>query len=114
MTTDVGTARLNPLAHTSFDVRLDGRPLGITELDDLVDVRVQRGVRTVGRASLTFVDRGYRLVTSRLAIGQDVEMRVDGTVLVSPARPAIRPSGRPGAQLAEAARLLDDLDGGLS
>ncbi|MCC2315947.1 phage baseplate assembly protein V [Cellulomonas xiejunii] len=81
MTTDVGTARLNPLAHTSFDVRLGGRPLGVTELDDLVDVRVQRGVRTVGRASLTFVDRGYRLVTSRLAIGQDVEVRVDGTSL---------------------------------
>ena len=81
MSTDVGTARLNPLAHTSFDVRLGGRPLGVTELDDLVDVRVQRGVRTVGRASLTFVDRGYRLVTSRLAIGQDVEVRVDGTAL---------------------------------
>ncbi|MCC2336479.1 phage baseplate assembly protein V [Cellulomonas wangsupingiae] len=81
MSTDVGTARLNPLAHTSFDVRLGGRPLGITELDDLVDVRVQRGVRTVGRASLTFVDRGYALVTSRLAIGQDVEVCVDGTSL---------------------------------
>ncbi|MBO3094619.1 phage baseplate assembly protein V [Cellulomonas dongxiuzhuiae] len=81
MSTDLGTARLNPLAHTSFDVRLGGRALGITELADLLDVRVQRGVRTVGRASLTFVDRGYALVTSRLAIGQDVEVRADGTSL---------------------------------
>ncbi len=36
-------------------------------------------------------------------------LRVDGTVLVSPARPVSRTGQPPGAQLAEAARLLDEL-----
>ena len=37
-------------------------------------------------------------------------LRVDGTVLVAPARPAYRPrpSGPPGEELARAAQLLDE------
>lgn len=81
MTLDVGTERLNPLSHTSFEVLVDGRSLSAGELADLLDVRVQRGVRTVGRAQLVFADRAFALVTSRLAIGAAVVVRAGGTDL---------------------------------
>ncbi|WP_309133545.1 phage baseplate assembly protein V [Cellulomonas sp.] len=81
MSTDVGTQRLDPLAHTSFVVRVDGDELGVTELADLLDVRVQRGVRTVGRAQLTFADRGYALVRGRFAIGMPVTVGVERTTV---------------------------------
>src|SRR5690606_4889364 len=55
-------------------VKIDGKELGIDELHDLLEVRVDLGVRTIGRASITFADRESNLVRARLELGKQVEI----------------------------------------
>ena len=57
-------------------VAVNGSPLGAPATAMLVELRTDRGVRTVGRCTLRFADPSYELAESgKLAIGASVDVR---------------------------------------
>lgn len=61
------------LLRTSLVVKADGSPLAVKWEERLLELRVQLGLRSIGRATLTFADPGYELVEAgTFAIGTAV------------------------------------------
>ena len=60
------SSQLDGLRRTAPSISIDGAPLGAQVLEDLLELRVVRGTRTTGRATLTFADRTFSLASSQL------------------------------------------------
>ncbi len=60
--------------HTAPSIKIDGSLIDSRLLDDLLDMRVVRGMRTTGRATLTFVDRTFGLAKAQIKLGAEVEI----------------------------------------
>lgn len=69
-----GQPRIQPHTQSQLLVKIDGKELGVDELQDLLEVRVDLGVRTIGRASITFADRESNLVRAQLELGKQIEI----------------------------------------
>lgn len=69
-----GTRRPAPHTQTQLEIRLNGTELRPQLAADLLEVRVELGVRAIGRATLTFQDRDGSLPGRSLAIGTAVEI----------------------------------------
>ncbi|MCL3861858.1 phage baseplate assembly protein V [Actinotalea sp. K2] len=66
-------------------VTVDGMLLPAPWADALVELRVRRAVRTIGRCTLRFSDHGYTLAKqSRLTLGAQVKVEAKATVSRSP------------------------------
>lgn len=62
--------------HLSPTLHVNGAPLGTPAMAMLVEMRADRGVRTVGRCTLRFADPSYELAESgKLAIGASIDVR---------------------------------------
>lgn len=55
-------------------IQIDGQRLSEQLANDLLELRIARGTRTTGRATLTFVDRTFRLASSELKLGAAVKI----------------------------------------
>ncbi|GAB2618773.1 phage baseplate assembly protein V [Pseudactinotalea suaedae] len=67
-----GQPRVHPHTQTQLAITLDGQSLSLDHARDLVEVRVELGVRAVGRAQLTFLDRDGQTGPSLLEVGTSV------------------------------------------
>lgn len=72
--TVTGEPRHAPHTQTQLSIKLDGTRLSRDLVEDLLEVRIDLGVRTIGRAQLTFVDRDGSLAASTLRLGTEVEI----------------------------------------
>ena len=63
-----------PMRSTAPSITVNGDPLGTQVLEDLLELRVVRGMRTTGRATMTFVDRTFSLAAAAFKIGGTVEI----------------------------------------
>ncbi len=71
------------LQRTSLTVRVEGRDVPAAWAAQLLDVRVQLGLRAIGRATVTFADAGYTLAAANLfSLGADVEIVADASTTV--------------------------------
>src|SRR5690606_40606920 len=55
-------------------ISLDGTAVPEQLRGDLLELRVVRGTRSTGRATLTFVDRTFDLARSKLKLGSEVKL----------------------------------------
>src|SRR5690606_16490437 len=62
------------LRRTNASISVDGTPLPARVFDDLLEMRVARGTRTIGRASLVLADRTFSLAENHLRIGSEVKI----------------------------------------
>lgn len=62
------------LRRTNASISVDGTPLPARVFDDLLEMRVARGTRTIGRASLVLADRTFSLAENHLQIGSEVKI----------------------------------------
>jgi uncharacterized protein involved in type VI secretion and phage assembly len=72
--TVTGGQRLAPHTQTQVDVKIAGQQLGAEAAADLLEVRIDLGVRTIGRATLVFQDRRADLLGKKLELGTEVEI----------------------------------------
>ncbi|WP_420111887.1 phage baseplate assembly protein V [Pseudactinotalea sp.] len=80
--TITGAPRVQPHTQTQLAISIDRTPLGIADQERLLEVRVDLGVRTIGQARLTFVDRrGDGDLATRLLI-------IDKEVTISSVEPS--------------------------
>ena len=66
--------RFDELRRTSPTITLGGSQLDAQLLSDLLDLRIVRGTRSTGRATLTFVDRTFDLARSKFKLGQPLKV----------------------------------------
>jgi hypothetical protein len=59
---------------TAPSIEIDGQLVSQQLSDDLLELRISRGTRTTGRATLTFVDRTFRVASSELKLGAAVKI----------------------------------------
>lgn len=63
------------VAETAPVIKVAGAPMTARALDSLLNVRVDRALGLVGRATLRFVDNGYALASSgTFAVGKEIEI----------------------------------------
>lgn len=85
------------LRRTSLTVMHDGRELPETWASRLLEVRVQLGLRSIGRATLTFADGGYELAGDNVfALGGEVSITVEGSAVFGGRVHAVASEFRPG------------------
>jgi len=62
------------MRHTAPTISIDGTAISEQLRGDLLELRVVRGTRSTGRATLTFVDRTFDLARSKLKLGSEVKL----------------------------------------
>lgn len=70
--TVTGQPRFAPHTQTQVTIKLNGAEISRELAQDLVEVRVDTGVRTIGRATLTFLDRTGSIAGGTLELGTEV------------------------------------------